>query len=542
MTQIEARIPRGNVSPGLFETDASGVLERFASYLSDESRMKGNAENVLFPSSEADIAAILTRARAEDRIVTVSAGRTGLVGGAVPQQGWGLSVERLATVSRFRFASEADEFRLHLGPGIPLNSLQKSISSAFFPFSGSPGEESVSALEEFRGQTTRWLFPPDPTETSAQLGGMAASNASGARTFHFGPTRNFIRGLKVVLANGSVLDIERGRCIAHRGEEFTITGAGEPPISIPVPAYGIPAGKHACGYHSGPELDLIDLFIGSEGTLGVISELEIALTRINGAEAEIVAIFPDIGHACRFVDSCRRDRIGHPGFTIEALEFMCSDSLGLLRREAGFCDIPNVFSSPQAVAVFIGMRVRCDLASAFCDLSALIADSGGIPSESPATFSAVDIERMKHLRHALPETINSLVARIREVHPRITKLGTDMAVPDEHLPAVIEMYRRKLGEARLNHFMFGHIGNNHLHVNIIPENPAQYDAGRAIYLDFAREVVGMGGSVSAEHGIGKLKKYLLSAQFEPAALDQMRAVKSALDPDWRLGRGNLFDR
>ncbi|RCK78102.1 MAG: Glycolate dehydrogenase [Candidatus Ozemobacter sibiricus] len=570
---VVGRPATGSVRAGFEGWADPAAVGAYPGYLTDESRLQGRADLVAFPESEAEVVQLLQEAARADATVTVSAGRTGVVGGAVPPGGWVLSVERLDRVDRFTWDQASGEFRLRVGAGVPLAVLRRAIRSGRFPFAAPPDSVTCALLEEFRAQSTRWVFPPDPTEATAQIGGMAASNASGARTFAFGPTRAWVRGLTVVLADGLVLDLARGEHRRGPGQAWQISravGAGAPvdagpsPIlTVPAPTWRIPAIKHAAGYFAAPggaPTDLLDLFIGSEGTLGVITAVEIALRRVEGLPVEVVAFFPHRRAACRFVHLMRAHR-DDPAFVVEALEYLCADSLALLQahveptlrrgsrtacRPAAPSISPNhgvdgSFGVDQTVAVFVGLRLRREVAPGLAAVDRLIAEAGGLVEASLAAVGPVDQARLEHLRHALPETVNRLIASLREVHPGITKLGTDMAVPDEHLEAVMDLYAARLREAGLRHVMFGHIGNNHLHVNIIPRTPAEYDRGRALYLEFAREIVALGGSVSAEHGIGKLKKYLLPAQFDAQTLAAMRGLKRALDPAGRLGPGTLFE-
>jgi D-lactate dehydrogenase (cytochrome) len=152
-----------------------------------------------------------------------------------------------------------------------------------------------------------------------------------------------------------------------------------------------------------------------------------------------------------------------------------------------------------------------------------------------------DMEMLKTLRHAVPESVNLLIDEIKKREPEITKLGTDLAVPDDKLDEVIDLYCGDLTKYRLRHVIFGHIGNNHLHVNIIPENMRDYQTGKELYLQWARTVVKMGGTVSAEHGIGKLKRAFLLEMYGEAGVQQMRKVKKIFDPYMLLNRGCLFD-
>src|SRR4030095_6720401 len=121
------------------------------------------------------------------------------------------------------------------------------------------------------------LYPPDPTERGCFLGGNVATNASGARTFKYGPTRNYINRLQVVLADGEVLELRRGECRAEAGRIRVQLPSGRA-IEPALPTYQMPqTRKNASAYFVAPDMDVIDLFIGSEGTLGVVVEVEARL-------------------------------------------------------------------------------------------------------------------------------------------------------------------------------------------------------------------------------------------------------------------------
>ena len=106
---------------------------------------------------------------------------------------------------------------------------------------------------------------------------------------------------------------------------------------------------------------------------------------------------------------------------------------------------------------------------------------------------------------------------------------------------MLACYHARLRERALDYVIFGHIGDAHVHVNILPSSEAEFDAGQSLMLDFARQAVAFGGTVSAEHGLGKRKKKLLEIQYTPEQVEAMKAVKRRLDPHWLLNRGTLFD-
>jgi D-lactate dehydrogenase (cytochrome) len=135
------------------------------------------------------------------------------------------------------------------------------------------------------------------------------------------------------------------------------------------------------------------------------------------------------------------------------------------------------------------------------------------------------------LRHAIPVGINETVVR-----NHMPKVGTDLAVPDEALEAMMDLYE----SIPLPSALFGHIGDNHLHLNLLPRTDAELREARAHHERLARRAVELGGTVSAEHGIGKLKRTHLALQVGDAVLDQFRSLKHHLDPNGILGRGNVF--
>ncbi len=117
-----------------------------------------------------------------------------------------------------------------------------------------------------------------------------------------------------------------------------------------------------------------------------------------------------------------------------------------------------------------------------------------------------------------------------------------MAVPDAQFPAFLKFYKSKLNESGLDYVIFGHIGDNHLHANLLPKNETEANQARHLYGRFIAQAVMLGGTVSAEHGIGKLKTHYLDTMFGERFLNEMAEIKRAFDPNGILGRGNMFDK
>ena len=352
------------------------------------------------------------------------------------------------------------------------------------------------------------FYAPDPTETGASIGGTIATNASGSRSFRYGDTRRHVLGLRVALVGGKVLDVRRGDAV-----DFDVP-------ALPVPA----TTKHSAGFRLRPGMDWVDLFVGSEGTLGVVLRAELALLPAPGELFAGVVFFPSEDALLEAVDAWR------PAPGLRMLEFLDQPSLGLLRERFG--DVP----ASAGGALLIEQELDGLDGEEMDRWEERMQAAGALAEASWFAASERDRERFRVFRHALPERVNEIARR-----NGFQKLGSDYAVPVARNREMMLFYRARLeAEFPGKSAVFGHIGDAHVHVNILPETPAEFEWGRALMIEFARKAVELGGTVSAEHGLGKRKAHLLALQYSPAEIEAMKAVKRRLDPQWLLGRGTLF--
>jgi D-lactate dehydrogenase (cytochrome) len=149
--------------------------------------------------------------------------------------------------------------------------------------------------------------------------------------------------------------------------------------------------------------------------------------------------------------------------------------------------------------------------------------------------SETDQAGLREFRHALPVLMNEWFARHNQ-----RKVSTDMSVPDAEFTGMLRFYQETLRPSGLRYTIFGHIGDNHVHVNILPRNDDEATRAREIYLQFLKRAAAAGGTLSAEHGIGKLKREYLRFFYSDENLREMAALKRAFDPAGILGRGNIF--
>jgi FAD/FMN-containing dehydrogenase len=356
-------------------------------------------------------------------------------------------------------------------------------------------------------QNTGQFYPPDPTETGASVGGTIATNASGSRSFKYGATRRWIERLRVVLADGRAMDIGRGNAI-----DFDCP-------AIPLPAVT----KNTAGYLLRPGMDWIDLFTGSEGTLGVVTEARLRLLSAPAAVLAGVIFFPDDDSALDAVDDWRASA------PVRMLEYFDAPSLALLR--ARFPEIPETATA----AILFDEELQSEDDPELDAWAGRIEKARALVVDSWVALSAADRERFRRFRHALPELVNDTVRR-----RGVLKMNTDYAVPLTRNREMLTYYRQRLEQEFPGRYViFGHIGDAHLHMNLFSSPDEQRRAGELI-LEFARKALELGGTVSAEHGLGKRKAHLLALQYGPEHLEAMRAVKRRLDPANLLGRGVLF--
>lgn len=519
--------------------------DEFVEFLRDESRRTGTADSISFPRTEADIRAALKAAHEAGEVVTVQGARTGITAGAVPEGGHILNVSRMA---RMLGVGKSDDgrFTLRVQPGVLLSDVTARLVDLAFE-TDSWGDDDLAALEALKAAGPQ-MFTPDPTETSATIGGMVACNASGARSFRYGPTRAHVAALRAVLSDGRVAALRRGEQKAS-GRHFVLTLEEGTSIEGDIPAYTPPAVKSAAGYHAEDDMDLVDLFVGMEGTLGVVSEIEIALVPRPSSVWGLMMFMPDEPGAISLVRAIRGEAVdgveGAPDPSPVAIELFNHAALNLLRSQKesnqAFADIPDL---PAEYHTAIYAEFHGDdedtVTEAVMAASEALVVLGGDEDATWVADNEREMERLKFFRHAVPESVNLLIDTRRREQPELTKLGTDMSVPDERLVDVLHLYQSDLDKAGLESVVFGHIGNNHVHVNILPRTMDEYARGKELYLAWAREVVAMGGSVSAEHGIGKLKVDFLRLMYGEENIEQMRTLRGVFDPSGMLNRGNLF--
>jgi D-lactate dehydrogenase (cytochrome) len=484
-----------------------------ASVLEDAAHVPGGlAAGVAFPRTTQEVASLVASAPA---ILPIGA-QSSLTGGATPRGEIVLSTRALTSI-----AIDADRRLVRAGAGVPLTTLQSALAAYGL-----------------------W-YPPAPTFEGAFAGGVASTNAAGAATFKYGTTRRWVAGLTVVLADGRTLSIERGQAVAVDG---TLSLPDDTRRRIPVPSYRMPdVPKLSAGYYATLDMDLVDLFVGAEGTLGVITDVTF---RVVGRPLRCTVLIScaDEAQALSLTRLLRqraqRTWQGQDVLDVAAIEYMDAGSLAFV-DDAVFARAGARRPPESGVLLLAQVETTDDAEAAIEALAECLADAG--VTSDPVVALPSDhhgAARLFELREAVPMAVNAAIAAAKRDDSEIQKTAGDFIVPFAQLEASLAGYRRAFESRGLRYAIWGHVSDGNLHPNVVPRTRDEMRRGQEALVELARGIVAAGGSPLAEHGVGRsrMKQQMLRMLYGADGIEQMRAVKRVLDPDWKLSPGVLFAR
>ncbi|UPV73656.1 FAD-binding protein [Halorussus limi] len=435
--------------------------ENHAADFGAEERGEGvTPDAVVWPESTADVAAVLSGANEREVPVTPYAAGTSLEGNAVPaRRGVSLDLSRMDAVLDVR----PGDFQIDVEPGVL----------------GAEVDEAVADEGLF--------FPPLPSSGDiSTVGGMIANDASGMKTVKYGEVADWVLELEVVLADGSVIT----------------AGSG--------------AAKTSSGYN------LKDLFVGSEGTLGVVTRATLELAgrpeQIRGARA----LFPSLDEAAAAVFDAVRS-----GVDVAKIELVDADSARMANAYTG-TDLPDVPAVYLEFHANHGVEREID----FCR----------------DVFAAHDVTRFDVAEDAaemddLWQARRDLAYAIQLWDPDLTALHPgDVTVPISAYPEMVSFVKSEARERDLLVPCFGHAGDGNLHYSVLvdEDDDARVEAAHEVYASTVEKAIDLGGTATGEHGIGTGKRDFLEAEHGPEAVEAMRRLKRAFDPRDTLNPGKMF--
>lgn len=426
----------------------------------DQSSHGGHLPDVVvWPETTAEVSAILRQANEAGLPVTAWGAGTSIEGNPIPVCG--------GIVLNFRqmnqiLAIHEQDFQVTVQPGM----LYKDMNRALARYG--------------------LFFAPDPG-ANASIGGMVANNAAGIRTVKYGATRDNVLALEVVLANGEVIQT------------------------------GSRSVKQSSGY------DLTRLFVGSEGTLGVVTAATLKLAPLPEHFSAVVAAFPTVEAAAQVVFEIIGSGLGPA-----ALELLDSSTVAMLNAEDGL----GLVESPHLLMEFHGvssqsLRETLNLAQEICQAHACQHYQDGVGRE--------ERDRLWKVRHALFETA------LRH-YPGLDFLLSDVAVPISQYPPLINHLTQQMAELAVEGLVLGHAGDGNIHTIFFfpPEDTETRARVEQVHDDLVTQALALGGTSTGEHGVGLGKQKYMLREHGPAALNLMRQLKATLDPKGILNPGKVL--
>ena len=432
-----------------------------ASHSTDKWDASHPPDAVVFAESTADVAALMRFASERDIPVTTRGAGVGYVGGCVPIRG-GIALSMMR-MNRILGIHPEDGVAI-VQPGVITHELQKAV------------------------RAVGWEYPPDPASLKeCSIGGNIATNAGGPRCLKYGVTRSYVLGLEVVLADGRVMNIG-GRL--H---------------------------KNKTGF------DLLGLFTGSEGMLGIVTEATLRLIPKAPARAMLAAVFADFSQAAAAVQS-----ILNAGHLPSALEITDAFTLAAARKRLG----AKVFPEGNAHLIVEVDGRPAAVAAEIDELQALIKSLGARSIERAPDEASC--ERIWQLRREFSYSLRDT---------GLTKLNEDIVVPRSKLVELVSFAQEIQRDTGIPVACFGHAGDGNIHTNLMVANydePSTREKADAALDQLFTWVLANGGTITGEHGVGLAKKRWLKQAIGEVSLASHHAIKSALDPQGILNPGKFL--
>ena len=446
-----------------------------SAYNEDALGIRGGFEAVFRAEAEDEIMDLVKKCAADRIPVTPQGLRSSLTGASMCDKGIALSLEKMNRIIDIDVKNRC----AIVEPGVITSDLKEAVLG-----------EGL-------------FYPPDPTSAGeSTIGGNVATNASGSSALKYGSTIDWVQGLKVIDGNANLIEVKN-----------------------------ILSEKSSTGY--GLMNKPINIFIGSEGTIGIITQIEVSLTLKPPPSFLGAVFFQGLKSALDFNTAVRKDRYCSP----KSMEFFDNACLNIIRPKAEGLFIP------ADARFMINFEQEYDdkhhLQKHLDGWYKIIKTYSEFLDNTQISSSKAQIKHLKYLRHYIPEKMNE--ESIKAWKKGGCKIATDWTVPYNKLHELFDYFDKikyMLGDMTV--VRFGHIGQGHPHFNFMARNGEEKKAAEKINTLMAIKAVELGGAISGEHGIGKLKRNLINIQYPEAVIKVMKIIKKEFDPKGILAPGNIF--
>jgi D-lactate dehydrogenase (cytochrome) len=354
---------------------------------------------------------------------------------------------------------------------------------------------------------------------------MFSTNAEGINGYRYGKTAAYVEGISVLLPMGGIWSICRG--------EFISDANGIPLPNGETLPLAYPHGEAIRPYVLVPGSDLIDIFAGSEGAFGVVGRLTLRLLPAVREQWGVLCFCVDWEKAVSLAERLTQQSL--EGAAISAIEFFDRNTLNLIEQHkkvaSNLLNTPDIPNGAQA-ALYIELESDCAdaIESALMWLLETLPKYGVEEKETLAASEESELKKMKLFRHAAPEAVNATIDHHRKAEPMLSKISADFFIPHERLKQIIGMYLEDINLSGNLGTVFGHIGNGHPHVNLIPNDVAGIQWAEQCMKNWAESILDAGGGFYCENGIGQTGKKLFLRYADPETLQTRQQMKEYFDP------------
>lgn len=484
--------------------------ESYKDYLKDESGLEGSCEKIAFPSSVDEVKSCLQ----EKAQFTIQGSRTGIMGGASPSRKRDDDDRVILNLTRLQkigdLTSQEDNFYLTAESGALLQDIQACLRKEHL------------------------FFPVEPTEETATIGGAFACNAKGLTSLKYGSCGEHIVSLQVLTPDHTFLTIPRNQYF------FTESGCPLPNGGF-LPCRPLLARKDRIPLLPYVGMDLVDLFAGSEGTLGVFLSLKLKAIPIPPVRWSLVFFFSEESEALEFSRSLQS--LEEEAGKILSAEFFDAASLSLLleaKEEQSALKALPAFPPDTSCAILL--EAASDSEESMETLLFSLLELSPDEERTWASDSSVDRERFRSMRHSVPEKINQRIHSASSQDPRIHKLPLDLSGPPSQFTDYLKIYREAICDSQISATICGHILENRLHVNFLPKDYEEFQRAQKIIQQVTDKIMKAGGCLCAENGVGKIKQPLLRKYLSEEERRLQRTIKDFFDPQHKFCRGNILKK
>ena len=447
--------------------------QTYEEYLKDESGLKGWSDLFYFPENVNDLKDIIKNLCSKKEKITVQGNRTGISGGAVPRGGAVITTQKLNRVLEFEFDADKKEGYLTLEAGVTLEEITKGLKAKRFDTS-LWSEKSKLHLENYRHSDILLFFPPNPTETTATIGGMTACNTSGSNAYGYGKLNNYIESIEIILGEATVL-------LDRKETEYN---------SIQQ--------KMLYGHKNDLKYDhIIDIFCGSEGYLGVISQVKIKLMYQPAHSWGVLLPFEDAEIMINFVKDIEDEEVT----CIKSIDLFNSHTIHIINAfkttVTSFADLPHMNMDKP---FYMYLEISHDSEDMLIQsLEAIHKHLDIYAEDALVATSPNELARFKKIWHCAIECIEMMPKNITIDIP-----GLDVIVPMSIYEEILGMMAKDIHKKDIQMMMLSHIGIGHINVRLFPKDKEEKTMANEILQKWLMHIKQCECQYAGEFGTGVL--------------------------------------